>query len=106
MASRYPLPPIRRKPSPTEEAKDYQRTMAMMARCDRSPALTGPVSVTIAVYRGRHTGDLVDFVTAVATALVGVLYASNAQIRELRACLHDDRHETPRVEVEVISCRK
>lgn len=103
---RYPLPPIRRRrPQLTEEAKAYARTVAMLAKADGQRSLTGPVAVTIAVHRGRHAGDLVDFVAAVATALAGVLYGSEAQIRELRACLYDDRTETPRVEVEVISCR-
>lgn len=103
---RYPLPPIRRRrPAPTAEQGDYARTVAMLAKAEGQRSLTGPVAVTLAVHRGRHAGDLVDFVAAVATALAGVLYGSEAQIRELRACLYDDRHETPRVEVEITSCR-
>lgn len=102
---RYPLPPIRRRRlAPTTEAKAYQQTVAMLARCNGLRAVTGPVSVTVAVYRGRQSADLVDFIGAVCAAVEGVLYASNAQIRDLRATLVDDRHE-PHVEVSVTSCR-
>lgn len=102
---RYPLPYIRRRRlQPTEAETAYARTVAMLARCDGLRSLTGPVAVTVAVYRERKSGDLLDYLLAVRAAAAGVLYDSNAQIRELHATLHEDRHE-PRIEIAVTSCR-
>lgn len=105
MIHRFPLPPIRRRRlAPTAEAAAYQQTLAMLARCNGLRSLSGPVSVTVAVYRHRPSADLVDFLVAVCAAVQGVLYSNNTQIRDLRASLHDDRHE-PRIEISVTSCR-
>ena len=83
---RYPLPPIRRRRLAPNQAANYQQTVAMLAACNGLRAVTGPVSVTVAVYRHRQSADLVDFLVAVCAAV------------------HDDRHE-PHVEIEVVSCR-
>ena len=111
---RFPLPPsanrywryVRGRVVVSEEAVNYKYTVAMLARCSSPPVvqLTGPVSVTVAIYRARKAGDLDNFCKILLDAMQGTFYTNDAQIRELHATLHDDRHD-PRVEVTVMSIR-
>lgn len=112
MTHRYPLPPsanrywryYRGRMVVSDEAAAYKRTVAMLARCDGVTKLTGPVCVTVAVYRARKSGDLDNRLKVLLDALQGVFYGNDSQVRELHASLHDDRHD-PRVEVSVCSLR-
>lgn len=109
---RFPLPPsanrywrhYRGRMVVSDEAAAYKQTLAMLARCDGVTKLTGPVAVTVAIYRARKSGDLDNFLKVLLDALQGVFYDNDAQIRELCATLHDDRHD-PHCEVSVRSCR-
>ena len=114
MKYRFPLPPsanrywryVRGRVVVSSEAQNYKTTLAMLARCSSPPValLTGPVSVTVAIYRARKAGDLDNFLKILIDALAGTFYTNDAQIRELHASLHDDRHD-PRCEVSVTSYR-
>lgn len=112
MTYRYPLPPsankywrlARGRLIVSDEAKQYKHTVAMLAKVDGVRPLTGPVAVTVAVYRERKSGDLDNRLKVLFDALQGAFYANDAQIRELHATLHDDKHD-PHVEVTVTSLR-
>ncbi len=109
---RFPLPPsanrywrlAKGRLIVSDEASDYKRTVAMLARCDGVKLLTGPVAVTVGVYRARRAGDLDNRLKCLLDAMQGIFYENDSQIVEIHATLHDDRHE-PRVEVSVVSCR-
>lgn len=109
---RYPLPPSANrywryaggKIYVSDEAKNYRDTFKMLARVDGVTQMSGPVAVTIAVYRERKAGDLDNFVKCLLDSMQGVFFANDSQVVKLVATRHDDRHD-PRVEVEVTSCR-
>lgn len=109
---RFPLPPSANKywryaggkVYTTHEAKRYKEVVAMLARVDGAKLLTGPVAVTVAIYRARKAGDLDNFLKILIDALQGICYRNDSQIVEINAMLHDDRHE-PRCEVSVTSRR-
>lgn len=88
----------------SSEAANYKITFKMLARCStpRPVVLTGPVAVTIDVYRERKSGDLDNRIKICLDAMEGVFFENDSQVRELHAYLHEDRHD-PRVEVTVTS---
>lgn len=82
----------------SDEAKDYKAIVALLAR-DFEP-LSGPVSVSIGVYRPARRRDLDNCLKVVLDALQGYLYENDDQIVELHARRFDDKHN-PRVEIYV-----
>jgi len=86
----------------SDEATAYKTTVAMLAKCDRVTQLSGPVTVTVHVYRERQAGDLDNRLKVLFDAMQGVFFKDDAQVREIHAYLAEDRHN-PRVEVEVAS---
>lgn len=108
MTYRYPLPPsankywrpYRGRMVVSSEAAAYKRTVAMLARRDGVTQITGPVALRVAIYRGRRSGDLDNFLKILIDALQGVFYVNDAQIVTIHATLHDDRHD-PHCEVTV-----
>jgi hypothetical protein len=99
----FPLPPASYR-TKSGEAANYRECVKMMARCDRATVLTGPVALTLAVYRARKAGNLWDHLYVLLDALQGVFYRNVAQVVEIHATLYEDRH-APRVELAVTSCR-
>lgn len=110
---RFPLPPSANrywryaggKVYTSDEARSYKHVVAMLARADGVTQMTGPVVLSVAIYRARKAGDLDNFLKILIDALQGVFYRNDAQITEIHATLHDDRHE-PRAEVNVTSSRR
>ena len=110
MTHQFPLPPssnrywrmFRGRMLVSAVAKDYKTTVGMLARCARVEQLTGPVAVTLNIYRERKAGDLDNYAKVLCDSLQGVFYANDAQIVELHMFRHDDRHN-PRCEVEVVA---
>jgi len=104
----FPLPPsantywryARGKVIVNPVAVNYKQTVKMLARVDQVTALTGPVSLTVAIFRERRSGDLDNFLKILIDAMQGVFYRNDSQIREIHATLHEDKHE-PRCEVMV-----
>lgn len=88
----------------SDEARRYKAAVAMLARCDGVKLLSGPVRLTLRVFRARKSGDLDNRIKILGDALQGVFYANDAQVVEIHATLHDDKFD-PRIEVEVTSCR-
>ena len=112
MAYRYPLPPsanqywryYRGRVVVSVDAVNYKQTVAMLAKVDGVRPLSGPVALQVAIYRERKAGDLDNFLKILLDALQGTFYDNDAQIVEIHATLHDDRHD-PHCEVTVRSCR-
>ena len=110
MIHEFPLPPsgnrywrhVRGRVIISAEAEQYRAVVKMLANCDRVTQLTGPVAVTVNVFRARKAGDLDNRLKVLLDAAQGVFYENDAQIRELHAYLHDDKHH-PRVEISVQS---
>lgn len=88
----------------SDEARNYKITFKMLARCStpRPVVLSGPVAVTIDVFRERKSGDLDNRVKICLDSMEGVFFENDSQVRELHAYLHDDKHD-PRIEISVHS---
>ena len=82
------------------EAKAYRARVRWLAMGARLRPLTGPVSLSLAVYRPRRAGDLSNRIKVLEDALQGVAYADDSQVVELHAVRLDDAAD-PRVEVTV-----
>ena len=67
--------------------------------------LTGPVAVTIDVFRARKSGDIDNFCKVLLDALQGIFYVNDAQIRRLTVTMADDKQD-PHVEIAVTSLRE
>lgn len=108
MIHEFPLPPssnrywrhYRGRTIISPEAEQYRSTLKMLAKADGAAQLSGPVAVTVNVYRERRSGDLDNRLKVLLDACQGVFYQNDSQIRELHAYLDDDKAR-PRVEVEV-----
>ena len=73
------------------EAREYQTVVKMLAKADGATQLSGPVAVTVNIYRARAAGDLDNRLKVLLDSLQGVFYANDSQIRELHAYLDDDK---------------
>lgn len=62
--------------------------------------LTGPVSLSIDVFRPRKRGDLDNVMKAILDSFNGLLYKDDGQVVIIIARRHDDKLN-PRVEVEI-----
>ena len=91
----------------SDEARNYKVTFKMLARCSepRPTILSGPVAVTIDVFRERKSSDLDNRVKIVLDSAEGVFFENDSQVRELHAYLHEDRAD-PRIEISVTSLRQ
>jgi len=94
----FPLPPSGR--SKADAVKQYKEVVRMLARCDRSVKLAGPVAIECVIYRDKRYGPPVAYLPELIAAMQGVFFDRSDQLVELRACLAYDRHR-PRVEVAV-----
>ena len=80
------------------EGKAYQARVQSLRGAPR--ACTGPVFVSLRVYRPRRIGDLDNTAKAVLDALKGRLFVDDGQVVELHMYRGDDKAR-PRVEVVV-----
>lgn len=82
------------------EAKRYKA--AVGARCAAAGIAprSGPVALTVHVYRPAKRGDLDNSLKALLDSLKGWAYKDDAQVVEIHAFRHDDKGN-PRIEVEV-----
>lgn len=81
----------------SDEAREYK---ALVRQAFRRAELRGEISVSIAWYRERRSGDLDKRQGVVLDALQGVAYATDAQITRLLAMRFEDP-KNPRVIVTV-----
>lgn len=83
----------------SKEADEYKLAVYWAIRERGIPTLlTGPVTVTVEVYRKRRAGDLDNKLKCLLDAIQGVLIVNDSQVVELHAYLDDDP-KNPRVEL-------
>ena len=85
----------------SDDARTYQTAVGWQCQALHLAPHTGPVAVTLHVYRARRSGDLDNKIKVCLDSLNGHLWNDDAQVVELHAYLHDDKFN-PRVEVECI----
>jgi crossover junction endodeoxyribonuclease RusA len=83
----------------SDEARQYQQAVGWQCQAMRIAPHTGPMALTIRVYRPRKSGDLSNRIKVLEDALQGYVYNDDAQVVEMHAYLRDDK-TNPRVEVE------
>jgi crossover junction endodeoxyribonuclease RusA len=87
----------------SSEAVGYKAIVAVLAR--EFEPLTGPVAVSIDVYRPAKRRDLDNCLKVVLDALQGHLYVNDDQIVEIQAHRFEGNKHTARVEVAVWEVR-
>ena len=83
----------------SSEARFYKAKVKAMLHGKAKP-LKGDVSLTMAWYRGRKSGDLDKREGILIDALQGVLYDNDKQITVIHAYRYEDK-DNPRMEVSV-----
>jgi crossover junction endodeoxyribonuclease RusA len=86
-------------PVMSAEARAYKNKVALMLR-GKMKIAKGDISVTLAWYRGRKSGDLDNRAKVALDALQGSLYLNDSQIVALHLYRYDDK-ANPRIEVSV-----
>lgn len=91
------------RPVKTQQAKDYQATVAAYCLQYRLAAqispLTGPIGCLMVVYLAELRGDLEGREKVLKDALQGGLYVDDKQIKESHEYFAPGRHKRARVEV-------
>lgn len=82
------------------EARAYKTEAGWIAKASGAEVLTGPVVLSIDVYRERKSGDLDNKIKVILDSLQGQLYLNDSQIVEIHARLFDDK-KNPRAIVTV-----
>lgn len=85
---------------PSREAKAFKAHAAMLLTAARIPKLSGPVALTIDVYRPRRAGDLDGRLKALIDSMSGIAFEDDEQVVEIHARRFEDR-DNPRVEVTI-----
>lgn len=88
------------KPYLSQDAKDYRALVGWTARQLGAEPLSGPVTVSIDVYRASKRGDLDNYAKQLLDALQSHVYVDDGQIVELHMRRFDDKTH-PRVEVRI-----
>jgi len=83
---------------PSRECKAFKEAVSDACQFARVRPLSGPVRVTLNLYRPRRSGDLDNYAKAALDSMTGRCYGDDSQIVELHAYRHDD-NKAPRVEV-------
>lgn len=81
------------------EARKYQQDVKASWLTTRAPA-TGPVAVTLRVFRPARRGDLDNTIKVLLDALKGLAFVDDSQVVELHASRYEDKAD-PRVVVTV-----
>ena len=82
------------------EARRYKHGVMLRARTEGIRPISGPVHLTLAVYRPRKAGDLSNRIKVLEDALCGVAFEDDDQVESIHAMRFDDK-ANPRVEVTV-----
>jgi crossover junction endodeoxyribonuclease RusA len=80
------------------EAKRYRQGVKLRALTDGVVTITGPVCLSVWVYRPRKQGDLDNALKVLIDSLRGVAFEDDSQIVELHAARFEDKAD-PRVMV-------
>lgn len=84
------------------EAKAFKTEAGWIAKAAGAEVMTGPLSLSVDVYRERKSGDLDNKLKIILDSLQGMLYENDSQIVEIHARLFDDK-KNPRAIVSVQS---
>lgn len=100
---------FRGRPVKSEAARKYQqgvrlRWLTSRRNGDPSTALTGPVLLTVAVFRPSRRGDLDNTLKVLIDSLKGIAFVDDSQVVELHARRFEDK-ANPRAEVTVEAWR-
>jgi Holliday junction resolvase RusA-like endonuclease len=82
----------------SREARSYKEFVAM--RHGGHEPLSGPVAVTMLVFRPARRGDLDGRIKVILDCCEGILYGNDSQVVELHAYRYEDKI-FPRVELTV-----
>lgn len=82
----------------SQQARTYKVAVGHICNQHGIAPTDAPVAVTLNVFRPAKRGDLDNFVKCALDSLRGFAYVDDAQVIELHAYRHDDKHN-PRVEV-------
>jgi Holliday junction resolvase RusA-like endonuclease len=80
------------------EANSYRAYVHLLCNTAGFDPLDGDLCVTMRFYRPQRSGDLDNRFKQVLDALQGKAYHNDAQIAEIHATRHEDKH-APRVEI-------
>jgi crossover junction endodeoxyribonuclease RusA len=83
---------------PSRECKEFKAAVADACLFARVRPLSGPVRVTINLYRPRRSGDLDNATKALLDSLTTFAYTDDRQVVEIHSFRHDDP-KAPRVDV-------
>lgn len=84
----------------SSEAKHYKRAIAIIAKAKCKAPLSGPLVLTLHLYRPQKSGDLSNRIKVLEDALQGICYENDSQIVSILAYRHDDK-DNPRAELEI-----
>jgi len=84
----------------SRQGRQYKHDAALSARAAGLTPLTGPVTVTLTVYRPRRSGDLDNVQKPLLDALNGIAWNDDSQVVELHAYRKEDKLR-PRAEVAI-----
>lgn len=84
----------------SKRGRDYKEEAGWLALTARLERHSGPVAVTVRLYRPQRTGDVDGALKVLLDSLTGILYNDDSQVEELHAYRYDDK-ANPRAEVVV-----
>lgn len=85
---------------PSEEARAYKLSALVRAKSQGMRVMSGPVVLSLTVYREAKRGDLSNRIKVLEDALQGVAYENDSQVCELHAAQFEDP-ANPRVRITV-----
>lgn len=74
----------------SDEARAYKSGAMLRALSQGARPMSGPVSVSLTLYRKERRGDLDNRIKVALDALQGVAYLNDSQVTEIHAKLADD----------------
>lgn len=84
------------------DARQYKETVGwLLKEAGVGEIMTGPVGVSIEVYRERKTGDLDNRIKVLLDALNGIVWQDDDQVVAIHAYRFDDK-DNPRAVVDVV----
>lgn len=84
----------------SREGREFKEKVGILARIARVQAIEGDITLSVALYRPRRSGDLDNRLKAIMDSLTGIAYADDGQVRKIIAERFEDP-KFPRVEIEV-----
>lgn len=94
---------VRGRPILSREAREYRAAVQGILAGMAYKASSGPVALSVVLFRPRRAGDADNALKALLDALNGLLWVDDSQIEELHLWRRDDKAR-PRVELVVREC--